>query len=45
MGVVKGDDDAAVLVNDLNPENILPLSPISHFIRRLWLQLPSLSIR
>ena len=43
--VVEGDDNAAILIKDLNTEYILSLSPISHSIRRLWLQLPSLSIR
>ena len=45
MGEVEGDDNAAILIKDLNTEYILPLSPISHSIRRLRLQLPSLSIR
>lgn len=45
MGEVDGDDNAAILINNLNTEYILPLSPIPHFIRRLWLQLPSLSRR
>ncbi len=45
MGKVDGDDNAAIQINDLNTENILLLSPSSHSIRRLWLQLLSLSIR
>ena len=45
MGEAEGDDNAAILIKDLNTEYILSLSPISHSIRRLWLQLPSLSIR
>lgn len=45
MGKVEGDDNAAIQINDLNTESILLLSPSSHSIRRLWLQLLSLSIR
>lgn len=45
MGEVEGDDNAAILIKDLNTEYILSWSPISHSIRRLWLQLPSLSMR
>ncbi len=35
MGKMEGDDNAAILINDLNTENILLLSSISHSIRRL----------
>jgi hypothetical protein len=42
---VEGEDNnAPILIHDLNIEYILPFS-ISHSIKRLWLQFPSLSIR
>ena len=31
MGDVEGDDSAAILINDLNTEYILPLFSVSHF--------------
>ena len=37
MGEVEDNNNAAILIKDLNTEYILPLSPISHSIRRLWL--------
>lgn len=45
MGEVDGDDNAAILIEDLNTEYILPLSPIPHSIRRLWTFLASMMIR